>query len=278
LEYLLPQLRTRQLRGAVVQTLSDTLGLSIPSTARLLDTVLRSSQKRGEPLLRDFLALLGTGLSGAYYANPELRGEPALVRSDPDVAFSGRGASPAPPLPGREFSVRWTGRLAARSKATHTFYVQTDGAVRLSMNVDGTERVLIDQPTASGRVTEYVSQPVALDPRQLTEIKLEYRNQGAPAVLSVQFGTGPGAKQPMPTAHLYPADGVTSFAPVEQSYRRLHKAAMILTGLGVSDAQLEWLSSGTPFLNLDALPMEAGTGTDAVSLFRRWRHLAGLYA
>ncbi len=278
LEYLLPQLRTRQLRGAVVQTLSDTLGLSIPSTARLLDTVLRSRDRQGEPLLRDFLSLLGTGLTGAYYANPELRGEPTLVRTDPELTFSWGGAAPAPGVPGREFGVRWTGRLAARSKATHTFYVQTDGAVRLSMNVDGTERVLIDQPTASGRVAEHVSQPIALDPRQLTEIRLEYRNRGAPAALSVQFGTGPGAKQPVPTPTLYPADGLTSFAPVEQSYRRLHKAALILTGFGVSDAQLEWLSGEPPFLNLDALPMEAGAGTDAVALFRRWRQLAGLYA
>jgi hypothetical protein len=72
LEHLLPQLRTRQLRGSIVQTLGDTLGLSIPATARLLDQVLRSRERRGEPLLRDFLALLGTGLTGAYYCNNEL--------------------------------------------------------------------------------------------------------------------------------------------------------------------------------------------------------------
>ena len=50
--------------------------------------------------------------------------------------------------------------------------------------------------------------------------------RAAPATLSLQFGTGPGAKQPVPTRNLYPADGLSSFAPVEQSYRRLHKAAL----------------------------------------------------
>ena len=57
----------------------------------------------------------------------------------------------------------------------------------------------------------------------LYPIRLEYRNQGAPAALSVQFGTGPAAKQPVPTPNLYPADGLSSFTPVEQSYRRLSR-------------------------------------------------------
>ena len=34
---------------------------------------------------------------------------------------------------------------------------------------------------------------------------------------------------PTSTTDLYPADGLSSFAPIEDSYRRLHKAAMILT-------------------------------------------------
>ena len=278
LEHLLPQLRSRQLRGAVIQTLSDTLGLSAPGTARLLDSVLRSRHRRGEPLLGDFLALLGTGLSGAYYANPELRGDPAVVRTDPELTFSWAGAAPAEGVPARQFSVRWTGHLLARTKAAHTFYLQTDGAVRLALKVDGTERVLIDQPSASGRMVEHTSDPVALDPSRLSEIRLEYRNQGAPGTLSLQFGTGPAVKQPVPTTHLYPSDGLSSFVPVEQSYRRLHKAGLILTGFGITDAQLEWLTGEPPYLNLDGLPMEVGADADGVALLRRWRQLAGLYA
>ena len=279
LEHLLPILRTRQLRGAVIQTLSDTLGLTAPSTARLLEVVLRSRHRSGEPLLADFLALLGSGLTGAYYANADLSGQPAAVRVDPELTFAWAGAPPADGVPGRQFSVRWTGRLLPRSNAPHTFYVQTDGAMRLTIKADGRERVLIDQPAApGGRPVEHASGPIALDPTRLVEIRLEYRNQGAPAALSLQFGTGPAAKQPVPTPNLYPADGLSSFAPVEQSYRRLHKAALILTGFGITDAQLEWLTGDPPYLNLDALPMEPAAEADAGALFRRWRQLAGLYA
>ena len=278
LDHLLPQLRNRQLRGAVVQTLSDTLGLTAPSTARLLDTVLRSRGRRSEPLIRDFLSLLGTGLTGAYFANPDLSGEPALVRVDPELTFSWAGAAPADGVPRRQFSVRWTGRFLPRSRAPHTFYVQTDGAVRLALMVDGTERVLIDQPAAPGRAPEHASEPLALDPNRLYEIRLEYKNWGAPATLSLQAGTGPAAKQPLPTTTLYPADGLSSFAPVEQSYQRLHKAALIISGFGVTDTQLEWLTGDPSYLNLDALPMEPGAEPDAIALFLRWRQLAGLFA
>jgi receptor-binding and translocation channel-forming TcA subunit of Tc toxin/ABC toxin-like protein/neuraminidase-like protein/PA14 domain-containing protein len=278
LDHLLPLLRTRQLRGSIVHTLADTLGLSVPAAARLLDQVLRSRDRQGEPLLRDFLALLGTGLTGAYFSNRDLTGEPAVVRIDPELAFSWAGAAPADGVPGRDFSARWTGRLAARTKAAHTFYVQTDGALRFSITVDGTERVLIDQPAATGRIAEHTSQPINLDPRQLAEIRIEYRNQGGPATLTVQVGTGPAAKQAIPTPTLYPANGLASFAPVEQSYRRLHKVALLLTGFGVTDAQLEWLTADPPFLNLDALPMEKASDADAIAMFRRWRQLASLYA
>jgi hypothetical protein len=80
----------------------------------------------------------------------------------------------------------------------------------------------------------------------------------------------------VPTSSLFPSDGLQSFAPVELSYRRLHKAALILTGLGVTDAHLEWLTGEPAHLDLDGLPMEPGG--DGVALFRKWRQLAALYA
>ncbi|HEX8112047.1 MAG TPA: neuraminidase-like domain-containing protein, partial [Kofleriaceae bacterium] len=281
LEYLLPQLRERRMRGAVIQALSDTLGLTPPSTARLIETVLHSRRTPGQPLIRDFLALVGSGVTGAYFANAELRGEPALVRTDPELSFSWVGASPGEGVPARGFSVRWRGFFLPRQKAPHVFYVRTEGAVRLAVKLGGAERVLIDRAAGaagSARVEELRSDPIALDADQLVELQIEYRNQGGPASFGLQVGTGPRVKQAVATTDLYPADGLSSFAPVEQSYRRLHKAAMILTGFGTTDAQLEWITGTPPALDLDALPMEAGAGPDPVALFTRWRRLAALYA
>jgi hypothetical protein len=278
LEHLLPQLRQRRMGGAVIQALSDTLGLTSPSTARLVEVVLRSRRAPGQPLIRDFLALVGTGVTGAYFANAELRGEPVLVRMDPELAFSWVGASPGEGVPAQAFSVRWRGFFLPRLKAAHVFYARTDGAVRLTVKLGGTEQVLIDRAGGSSRVEELRSEPIALDAAGPVEIQIEYRNQGGPASFALQVGTGPRVKQAVATTELYPLDGLSSFAPVEHSYRRLHKAAMILTGFGTTDAQLEWITGTPPVLDLDSLPMEAGTGSDPVVLFARWRRLAALYA
>ena len=253
---------------------SDTLGLSVPSTARCSNWSCARGSGRTSRCCATSWRSLGTGLTGAYYANPDLSGEPVVTRTDPEIAFAWSGAAPADGVPGRDFSARWTGRLLAKSKAPHTFYIETDGAVRLTLAVNDQERVLIDQPSA-GRTVEHASEPIALDPSQLAAIRLEYRNQGGPATLALQFGTGPVAKQPIPTTNLYPADGLSSFAPVEQSYRRLHKAALIITGFGMTDAQLEWLTGSPPFLDLDTLAdaLRVRTPT-AWRLLRRWRQLA----
>jgi hypothetical protein len=279
LDQLLPRLRTQQTRGAVIQALADTLGLTAASVAHLLDHVLRSRRRRGEPLIRDFFALLGTGLTAAYFASPDLGGDPVTVRTEPELSFSWAGAAPAPGLPGRRFSVRLSGHVLPRAKAPHTFYLRTDGAVRLVLTVGGTEKVLIDRPAGSGAPVDLVSEAVDLDPAAgLLAIRIEYRNQGAPATLTLQVGTAVGAKQAIATTDLYPTDGLSSFEPVGHSYRRLHKAAMILTGFGVTDAQLAWLTGEAAIIDLDGLPMEAGAATDAVALLERWRQLAALYA
>jgi hypothetical protein len=284
--HLLPQLRARQMRGAVVQTLADALALSSAAAARLLDGVLRSRRRPGEPLLNDFFALLGSGLTASYFANPDLQGEPALMRTEAETAFAWLGAPPAPGLPARGFSVRWHGHLMARARGRHLFYVRSDGAVRLTLKVNGAENVLIDQPAAGAArsAVEHTSPPVLLEAGALAELRLEYRNQGGPASLTLLYGTGPSAKQPVPVIDLYAADGLAGLTAVEQSYRRLHKAALLLTGFGVTDPQLEWLTSEPKLLDLDSLPMAppaaaeaSGSTSDPQALFARWRQLAALF-
>jgi hypothetical protein len=71
---------------------------------------------------------------GAYYANADLTGNPALVRNDVDIKFNwGRGA-PATGLPADGFSVRWT-RSMYFEDGTYRFHVSVDDGVRLY--VDG---------------------------------------------------------------------------------------------------------------------------------------------
>ena len=276
LEHLLPRLRTRQLRGAIVQTLSDALGASTRSTARLLEQLLRSRRDPDAPIGADFAGLLGSGLTASYFANPALAGEPTLVRTDAEIALAWSGVAPAASVPAREFSVRWAGQLLPRTGGEHTFHVRTEGAVRLVLTLDGAPRVLLDVRRGSALPVEHTSTPVSLDPGTFYEIVLEYVNQGGAATMSLQLGTSASAKLPIAATQLYPVGGASSFAPAEDSYRRLHKAALLITGLGISDAQLEWLTGEPRYLDLDALPTAPGGAADPAQ-FGRWRQLASVY-
>lgn len=278
LKYLLPQLRTRQMRGAVVQSLSDTLGMSNQSTAWLLDTVIRSRRSAGKPLIDDFFALLGTGLTGSYFADADFNKNPVVTRTDATLEFSWAGASPAARVGGQGFGVRWTGRILTRAKAEYTFYIASDGAVRLAIKVKGKQHVLLDHSGGSKGVVEHASKSLKLDPNALYEITVEYRNKGPVASFSMRYGTAPNSKQSIPTTDLFPKSGLSSFEPVQESYLRLHKASLLVTGFEISDKQLQFLTEKRRYLDLDALPMDPDENTDPIPWFQRWRQLATLYS
>jgi hypothetical protein len=77
---------------------------------------------------------------GEYYANPDLMGEPVLVREDTDVDFDWGAGSPGSGLPADNFSVRWT-RDIWTSAGDYRFVLQADDGVRFW--VDGT--LLVDE-------------------------------------------------------------------------------------------------------------------------------------
>ena len=51
------------------------------------------------------------GVTGEYFANAELKGEPAFTRTDKNIDFYWESGSPAPELNDDNFSIRWTGYL-----------------------------------------------------------------------------------------------------------------------------------------------------------------------
>ncbi len=89
---------------------------------------------------------------GEYFANRELKGTPALVRSDAVIDFDWGRNAPAANLPADGFSVRWTGR-AEFEAATYRFRATVDDGVRLWVDdvlvidawKDGSSRELIGE-------------------------------------------------------------------------------------------------------------------------------------
>jgi PKD repeat protein len=67
---------------------------------------------------------------GEYYNNPDLSGDPVLVRNDVSIDFNWGTGSPDPLIPADGFSVRWS-RSLDFSAGTYRFYARVDDGVRL---------------------------------------------------------------------------------------------------------------------------------------------------
>lgn len=76
----------------------------------------------------------GAAWRGEYYDNPDLAGEPVLVRDDPTIDFSWGPDSPAPGIPADYFSVRWTRPFEFAQEGDFRFLADVDDGVKLYLD------------------------------------------------------------------------------------------------------------------------------------------------
>ena len=62
-----------------------------------------------------------SGLKAEYFANADFAGKPTLVRTDAQIQFDWNAAAPAPDIPMKAFSVRWSGTLTPPGPGDYTF-------------------------------------------------------------------------------------------------------------------------------------------------------------
>lgn len=65
-----------------------------------------------------------SGLTADYFANASFSGKPVIQRIDPQVQFDWNAASPAPGVPMKTFSVRWTGTITPPGAGDYTFGIR----------------------------------------------------------------------------------------------------------------------------------------------------------
>ena len=88
----------------------------------------------------------GAAWHGEYFPNPDLNGNPVLVRTDADLNFDWGLGSPDPKVPTDHFSARWT-RSVTLAAGRWRFHAMTDDGVRVY--VDGVPVIDRWQTTAS---------------------------------------------------------------------------------------------------------------------------------
>lgn len=129
-----------------------------------------------------------TGLTGQYYNNTDLEGQPVLTRRDPGIDFNWHGGSPAELLSRDHFSVRWTGKLKAPATGLYTFKLSADDGVRLW--VDG--KLVIDSWENRSGVNRTASARLqAGDPH---DFKVEYYENEGDASIALRW-SGPHLKE-----------------------------------------------------------------------------------
>lgn len=108
------------------------------------------------------------GLRGEYFDNPNLSGEPVVVRIDEEINFDWGLGSPDPRVPHDEFSVRWTGKLVPPETGVYEICLTTDDGARLWL--DG--KLLIDSWYDRAATSDIVQ--VKLEGGRPYDIKIEY--------------------------------------------------------------------------------------------------------
>jgi beta-glucosidase len=134
----------------------------------------------------------GSGLKGEYFANPDCKGSPALIRVDPQVAFRWKGAGPAASLPKEGYSVRWTGSLLPPADGRYEIRVRTDDGVRLWLD----NALLIDDWTHHAAKSQ--STVISLKAGRPVALRMEYFNGSGEGV--AQLVWRPDAERPLATA------------------------------------------------------------------------------
>ena len=120
-----------------------------------------------------------SGLKGEYFGNQELKGTPALVRTDKHVHFDWGEGSFAPDQPIDHFSVRWTGYFVPKTAGDYKFFTSADDGVRLYV---GDQLAIDDWLPHSQTMDTYVKH---LEAGQAYKIRLEYFEDVGSAIVGL---------------------------------------------------------------------------------------------
>jgi hypothetical protein len=146
----------------------------------------------------------GIGLRGSYYNSTNFT---SLVSSriDPIIYYESSAGAPALGLTATAFSVRWEGKIKAKTTGSYTFAVTHDDSIKIW--IGDLTTALIDQPTPG---THSATKSLTAD--TLYDIKIEWINTAG--VSSCQFYWTP----PSETQHTVPQEALYPKADAQPRY------------------------------------------------------------
>lgn len=119
------------------------------------------------------------GVKAEYWSNPDMKGSPALSRTDAKINFDWGQGSPDPSLPVDNFSARWTGTINPPKSGAYIISASSDDGMRVFIG----GKLIVDNWGDHG--ASAVTGTVHLTSGTPTEFKVEYFEHGGDAVAKV---------------------------------------------------------------------------------------------
>ncbi len=129
------------------------------------------------------------GLTGEYYDNKNLEGEPVFTRTDKTLEFDWKTGSPDG-LPIDEFSIRWAGQLIAPVTGKYQLGASVDDGVRIYLD----EELIIDDWGGGSKHLEQTE--VELVKGRSYNIKIEYFDNSHKAFIQLGWDVFPFSQVP----------------------------------------------------------------------------------
>jgi hypothetical protein len=139
---------------------------------------------------------VGTGLNGSYYDGINFN-TLKFSRLDPTLNFNWGEGTPSSQLGNDTYSIRWAGRILAKTSETYTFTTQSDDGIRVWIN-----GILVINNWTTHSAT-YNSGTINLSQGQLYSIKVEYYENTGNATAKLLWSTPTISQQVIPTANLF---------------------------------------------------------------------------
>ena len=193
-----------------IQDLSDLTGTDIAASCNLTGSAARGGDwnlefKTGRmkltsafqpQVLQSYAGILnvGDGLRGEYFANNNFTNS-RFTRTDPTVNFNWGKDSPAASIDKDRFSIRWTGQFLADYTENYTFFSTPDDTARLWINGQ--------QIINSTRRGQEASGTIRLNAGQRYDVRLEYVENTADAMVNLSWASPSQSKQIIPQSKLF---------------------------------------------------------------------------
>jgi uncharacterized protein YraI len=126
-----------------------------------------------------------TDWKGEYFDNPDLKGDPVVVRNDTEINFNWQGKSPADGIPAENWSARWTIKREVAA-GTYLIDVWVDDGVRVYVD----DQLVIDGWKTGGDRHYQASVNVTQGEH---EVRVEYFQAEGDSLIQVRFGYDAGA-------------------------------------------------------------------------------------